>query len=88
MYATYVVPHYPHILTLGYRNRPFIRLRSSIFSAHSSKIMSEHRTKRSNRRYNEHKREDIYAVSRREGGNQGIISVFVYGSHKDQEQHK
>ena len=49
MYAPYVVPHYPHIPSLGYLYTTSSRPPSSVLLPHSSKTMSEYRRKRRNR---------------------------------------
>ena len=88
IYAPYLVPHYPHIPSSGYTHTSSISITSSMLPPNYSKMMSEHRRKRRNRRSNEQKNKIKDSPSIREGDNQYLISVYVDGSHEDKGQHK
>ena len=83
MYVTYVVPNYPHIPYLGYLHIKYSRLPSSMLPPRSSKVMSEHRRKRSGIISNYYNKKNRDVMSRREIENQDLVSVYVDGSHKD-----
>ena len=63
MYAPYIVPQYPHILSLGYLHTKYSRPPYYMFPPHSYNNMSEYRRKMRNRRSNESKRKIIYSIS-------------------------
>ena len=88
MYEPYVVPHYPHIPSLGYLHRQSSTLPSSMLPDHYPKNISEHTGNRRDRRSNENKKEKRYVMRRREGENQDLVSVSIDLSHEYQVQQK
>ena len=84
MYASYVVPHYSHIPYLSYIDTSFSRLPSYMLPPNSSKNMSERKMKRRKRRSNEMKNTLRASISITNKEIRDIVSVSVYGSHKEQ----